>query len=57
MTESHRIVKETERVTIHIESALRAALEDIAARNERTLSAEMRRALKKHVTAEARQAA
>jgi predicted transcriptional regulator len=46
-----------ERISFHAEQELREALERIAERNDRTLSAEIRRALKKHVTAEAKAAA
>lgn len=46
-------VKGGEQITFRLEDELRQALERIAELNERTLSAEIRRALKKHVTAEA----
>jgi predicted transcriptional regulator len=40
-------------LSLRLDDRLRAQLEEIAKRNDRSLSAEIRRALKKHVTAEA----
>lgn len=43
-------------LSVRAERELRDALSRIATRNDRTLSAEIRRALKKYVTAEAKAA-
>lgn len=52
MTSQDNGVKGGEQFTFRLEEALRHALELIAEKNDRTLSAEIRRALKKHVCAE-----
>jgi predicted transcriptional regulator len=43
-------------ISFRAEKELREALERIAEKNDRTLSAEIRRVLKRHVTAEAQAA-
>lgn len=51
MTNAHP-ARQVRALTFKLEDELRDALERLAEKNDRSLSAEIRRALKKHVTAE-----